>query len=78
MDGLTLLGIAGAVALLGAYGLNGTQRLSPQNYHILNLAGALAIMTETASAGAYGAFVLNLCWAAIALWRLATPAPPTQ
>lgn len=64
-----VLGWAGAVALLLAYGLVATRRLRVEGaaYGLLNLGGALGLALNSAVNGAWPSAALNLLWAVIGL-----------
>ena len=67
-----LLGWYGAIAIIGAYYLNSTGRLSAQSrlYQLLNITGALGIVIVSFAKSAWQPAALNCIWALIALVSL--------
>lgn len=69
---LEVVGWAGAVALLLAYGLLSGGRAAPTSraYRGLNLAGAVGLAVNGAAHAAWPSVALNLLWLAIGLFAL--------
>ena len=67
-----ILGWAGAVTLLSAYGLVSTKKLEGDSapYQLLNLAGGLFLIVNTVYYGAYPSSAVNLIWSLIAILTL--------
>ena len=68
-DLIQLIGWAGAIALLAAYGLLTAGRLKPRSgvYLGLNLAGAATLGLSTAAAHAWPSAAVNVVWLAIGI-----------
>ena len=66
------LGWYGALAMLTAYGLYAFGILGAENiwYHLLNLTGAIGIVTVSFYKKTWQPGVLNLFWAGIAIYAL--------
>jgi hypothetical protein len=66
------LGWVGAVALLVAYGLVSTRRVEGDAfpYQLLNAAGSVFLIVNTAYYGAYPSAALNLVWGGVAMHTL--------
>jgi len=69
---ITVVGWAGAAALLVAYGLTSTGRLPPEGakFQSLNLAGAGALTVNSAYHGAWPSAALNIVWIVIGAFAL--------
>jgi hypothetical protein len=67
-----ILGWAGAVILLSAYGLVSIKKLEGDSvpYQLLNLAGGTFLIVNTVYYGAYPSSVVNLIWSLIAILAL--------
>ncbi len=67
-----IIGWAGAVVLLSAYGLVSTKKLEGDSvpYQLLNLAGGLLLIVNTVYYGAYPSSTVNLIWSLIAILTL--------
>jgi hypothetical protein len=67
-----ILGWAGAVILLSAYGLVSVRKLEGDSvpYQLLNLAGGLFLIVNTVYYGAYPSSGVNLVWSMIAILAL--------
>ena len=65
-------GWLGAVVILAAYGLHATGRLDGRSraYHLLNFVGAAGIAVNSGWNGAMPSAILNVIWAAIAIYAL--------
>ena len=69
-----IIGWLGAVLVLSAYGLLSAHRLTSRSvaYQVLNIAGSVGLVINTAWNGAMPSTVVNLIWLGIgahALWR---------
>ncbi|MFG1695939.1 hypothetical protein [Nonomuraea sp. NPDC049309] len=78
---LDALGWLGAALLLAGYALVSSSRLSGDGvaYQLINLAGSVGLMINSAYYAAWPSAALNLIWAAIgvtALFKLARAALP--
>ncbi|GAA0983569.1 hypothetical protein GCM10009555_055590 [Acrocarpospora macrocephala] len=64
---ITILGTAGAIALLIAYGMVSSSRLSGDGvaYQAINLGGALTLAINSGYHGAWPSAILNVIWTAI-------------
>lgn len=71
---IELVGWAGALAVLAAYGLVSAQRLSARSvsYQLLNVCGAVGLVINSAWNGAIPSAVVNLIWIGIGVYALAT------
>jgi hypothetical protein len=71
-DVIQLIGWAGAIALLSAYGLVTSARLPATSltYLALNLAGAIALGLSTTAAHAWPSAAVNVVWLAIGMGPL--------
>jgi hypothetical protein len=69
---IDLIGWSGAVLVVGAYLLNSFGRLSATDlrYQLMNLAGGLFFIVNTAFLKAYPSMVVNIIWVLIALMAL--------
>ena len=67
-----ILGWAGAVTLLSAYGLVSLRKLEGDSvpYQLLNLAGGLLLIINTVYYGAYPSSTVNGIWSLIAIFTL--------
>lgn len=70
-----LLGILGAICLLSGYAMVSSGKLASHapRFHLLNLAGAVGLIANSAWQDAMGPLFLNLVWCGIAmksLWAL--------
>lgn len=65
-------GWLGAVVILAAYGLLAAHRIDGRSraYHLLNLLGAAGIALNSGWNGAMPSAILNVIWAAIAIYAL--------
>lgn len=76
MDNLIeLVGWAGALAVLIAYGLVSTERVSSRSwsYQLLNIGGAVGLVINSGWNGAIPSAVVNLIWIGIGVYALAAP-----
>jgi hypothetical protein len=69
---IDVLGWAGAAALLIAYGLVSSKKLSGDSrpYQFLNLAGSAFLILNSFYYGAYPSVSVNIIWVAIAIYTL--------
>ncbi|GAA0415442.1 hypothetical protein Acor_59050 [Acrocarpospora corrugata] len=69
---ITILGTIGAVALLIAYGLVSSARLSGNGfaYQAINMVGALTLAINSAYHGAWPSAILNIVWTAIGVFAI--------
>ena len=69
---IELVGWAGALAVLFAYGLVSTERLSSRSwrYQLLNVAGAVGLVINSTWNGAIPSAVVNLIWIGIGVYAL--------
>ena len=67
-----IVGWAGAVVLLGAYGLLSSGYLPKPNalYHLANAVGAAGLMVNAAAHRSWPPVLVNVVWAAIAIAAL--------
>ncbi|WP_052424267.1 CBU_0592 family membrane protein [Nonomuraea candida] len=80
---LAVIGWAGAALLLAGYALVSSSRLSGDGvaYQLINLAGSIGLMVNSAYSAAWPSAGLNLVWAAIgvvALVKLARVGAPAR
>jgi hypothetical protein len=68
-----LAGWAGALAVLLAYGLVSTERVSSRSrtYQLLNIGGAVGLVINSSWNGAIPSAVVNLIWIGIGVYALA-------
>ena len=68
-----LIGWAGAVLVLVAYGLVSTERVSSRSwpYHLLNIGGAVGLVINSSWNGAIPSAVVNVIWIGIGVYALA-------
>ncbi len=68
-----IIGWIGTLLLLTAYGLTSSGRVSARSatYHLLNVAGAVAVAVNVIAHKAWSISALELCWALIGLVSLA-------
>jgi hypothetical protein len=68
------IGWAGAAALLIAYAMVSSRKWEADSafYQILNIVGSLLLVTNTIFYRAYPSSFVNLIWAAIAVFSIAT------
>jgi hypothetical protein len=73
MDWVDIVGWAGAVLVLAAYGLVSTKRLDGDSmvYQALNVAGAIGMLVNTYVRGALPSAALNVIWIGVGLYVLA-------
>jgi hypothetical protein len=73
MDWVDIVGWAGAVLVLAAYGLVSTKRLDGDSvaYQTLNVAGAAGMLVNTYVRGALPSAALNVIWIGVGLYVLA-------
>lgn len=77
------IGWLGTIAIVGAYGLLTTHRVTLQSrsYQWLNLWGSVGLMINGAYNGAFPSMMLNLIWmilAARAVWQHKTEPTPAS
>ena len=77
---IELIGWAGAVAVLLAYGLVSTDRVSSRSwrYHLLNIGGAVGLVINSSWNGAIPSAVVNLIWIGIGVYALAAKASSSR
>ena len=70
---IELVGWAGALAVLLAYALVSTERLSSRSwsYQLLNVGGAAGLVINSSWNGAIPSAVVNLIWIGIGVYALA-------
>jgi hypothetical protein len=68
------IGWAGAIALLVAYAMVSSRRLEGNSaaYQLLNISGSLLLAANTIFYGSYPSTFVNLIWAGIAIFSIAT------
>jgi len=68
------IGWAGAAALLVAYAMVSSKRLEGYSaaYQVLNVSGSLLLAANTIFYGSYPSTFVNLIWAGIAVFSIAT------
>ncbi|RSU60676.1 hypothetical protein DAH66_01555 [Sphingomonas koreensis] len=73
MDWVDIVGWAGAVLVLAAYGLVSTKRLDGDSiaYQTLNVAGAAGMLINTYVRGALPSAALNVIWIGVGIYVLA-------
>lgn len=71
-----LVSAVGAALILGAFWALQTGRMTPQQpvYQVVNLVGAGLLATAALMTESWAFVVLNVVWAAVALWALVRPA----
>jgi hypothetical protein len=71
---IELVGWAGAVAVLVAYGLVSAGRVSSRSvsYQLMNIGGAVGLVINSSWNGAIPSAVVNLIWIGIGVYALAT------
>lgn len=86
---IDVIGWAGSVAVVSAYALLANHKLDSHSglYHLLNLAGGVALVVNTIYYGAFPSTFVNVVWAVIAILALSRvgfkafgavkPAPPS-
>jgi hypothetical protein len=69
---IELVGWAGALAVLFAYGLVSSERLSARSpgYQLLNIAGAVGLVINSGWNGAIPSAVVNVIWIGIGMHAL--------
>ncbi len=74
-----ITGWAGALLVLGAYGLLTIKRVTPvsKSYRWLNVAGSAGLVVNAIWNGALPAAFLNVVWLAVTLYALARAARAT-
>lgn len=73
LDWVDIVGWAGAVLVLAAYGLVSTKRLDGDSvaYQLLNVAGAAGMLINTYVRGALPSAALNVIWIGVGIYVLA-------
>jgi hypothetical protein len=68
------IGWGGAIALLVAYAMVSSKRLEGNSaaYQLLNISGSLLLAANTIFYGSYPSTFVNLIWAGIAVFSIAT------
>jgi hypothetical protein len=68
------IGWVGAIALLVAYAMVSSKRLEANSgaYQLLNIGGSLLLAANTIFYGSYPSTFVNLIWAGIAVFSIAT------
>jgi hypothetical protein len=76
----TLIGFAGGLAVLLSFAGAATGRLSTHTatYHLMNLAGAIAMVAAGLPADAWPSVAVNLTWALISAYGLARALAPAS
>ena len=71
---IEVVGWAGALAVLLAYGLVSTERVSSRSwtYQLLNIGGAVGLVINSSANGAIPSAVVNLIWIGIGVYALTT------
>src|SRR5258708_37638663 len=71
---IQICGWVGTVLIVGAYFLNsrGYVRAQSKGYQLMNLAGSVGVFVNVWHQRAWPAVALQVTWAIIALWSLAT------
>jgi hypothetical protein len=69
-----VIGWAGAAALLVAYAMVSSRKMEADSvsYQILNIVGSILLVTNTIFYRAYPSSFVNLIWAGIAVFSIAT------
>ncbi len=69
---ITVIGTLGAIALLIAYGLVSTAKMTGDSlaYQAINLGGALALAVNSGYHGAWPSAILNIVWTAIGVFTV--------
>src|SRR5215204_1755789 len=77
---IELVGWAGALAVLLAYGLVSAERVSSRswNYQLLNIGGAIGLVINSSWNGAIPSAVVNLIWIGIGVYALTASRTPTR
>ena len=75
---IELMGWAGAAAVLVAYGLVSTERVSSRSwsYQLLNIGGAIGLVINSTWNGAVPSAVVNLIWIGIGVYALSANRQP--
>jgi hypothetical protein len=71
---IEVVGWLGALAVLAAYGLVSTERVSSRSwsYQLLNITGAVGLVVNSSWNGAIPSAVVNLIWIGIGVYALAS------
>ena len=71
---IDILGWMGAAAVVVAYALVSTRRVSGDStgYQLLNLVGSIFLIINTVHYGAYPSTLVNVVWLGIAVYAIAT------
>ncbi len=71
---IDILGWMGAAAVVVAYALVSTKRVSGDStaYQLLNLVGSIFLIINTVHYGAYPSTLVNVVWLGIAVYAIAT------
>ena len=74
---IELVGWAGALAVLLAYGLVSTERVTSRSptYQLLNIGGAIGLVVNSTWNGAIPSAVVNLIWIGIGVYALTVGTP---
>ncbi|GAB1817185.1 CBU_0592 family membrane protein [Herbidospora sp. RD11066] len=69
---ITVIGVVGAIALLIAYGLVSTGKMTGDSmtYQAINLTGAVTLAVNSAYHGAWPSAILNIVWTAIGVFTV--------
>ncbi|WP_260583612.1 CBU_0592 family membrane protein [Sphingopyxis sp. PET50] len=68
----TVIGLFGSAIFLGAFVYaNAARTMDPLLFNALNLVGAICLLVSLSVHFNLAAFVLEACWALIAIWGLA-------
>ena len=75
-----VVGWAGALAVLLAYGLVSAERVSSRSwsYQLLNIGGAIGLVINSSVNGAIPSAVVNLIWIGIGVYALAVRRQPSS
>jgi hypothetical protein len=77
---IDLIGWAGVIMLLLAYGLVSARKLEGDSivYQVLNLAGSAVLIINSFYYGAFPSVGVNIAWVGIAVFTLARKANPSR
>lgn len=75
---IEFMGWAGAAAVLVAYALVSTERVTSRSwsYQLLNISGAAGLVINSAWYGAIPSAVVNVIWIGIGVYALTAKRPP--
>ena len=77
---IEVVGWLGAFAVLAAYGLVSTERISSRSwsYQLLNITGAVGLVINSSWNGAIPSAVVNLIWIGIGVYALISARRPEK